>query len=102
MSTANSCGVGSSGFTSEMIGSTLDVAIDTSNEKSDEVEGMQVFREESYLDYEDMATVESHTMVEKDEDTGEPIRSQMVYVDEHTCIGKLPIIWHIMFEILAR
>jgi len=33
--------------------------------------------------------VESHAKVEKDPDTGEPIRSQMVYVDEHTCIGTI-------------
>ena len=35
----------------------------------------------------DLQTVESHTRVEKDEDTGEPIRTQMVYVDEVSCIG---------------
>jgi ferredoxin len=38
-------------------------------------------------DDEDLTTVESHKNVEVDEETGEPIRTQMVYVDEHTCIG---------------
>lgn len=27
------------------------------------------------------------TTVERDEETGELIRTQMVYVDEHSCIG---------------
>ena len=34
----------------------------------------------------DFETVESHTLVEKYED-GSPVRSQMVYVDEYSCIG---------------
>jgi len=75
------------GFDPSTIESTLDVAMDTSLEVADELEGMQAFREESYIDEDDLTTLESHTKVEKDEDSGDPIRSQMVYVDEHTCIG---------------
>jgi hypothetical protein len=75
------------GFDSATIQSTLDVAVDLSRE-ADEVLGMQTYREESYDDWEDLTLVESHTKVEKDPDTGEPVRTQMVYVDEHTCIGE--------------
>ena len=72
------------GFDAKTISNTLDVAMDTEREKED-VEGMRLFREESYYDDDiDLRTVESHTRVEKDPETGEPIRSQMVYVDEHT------------------
>jgi ferredoxin len=77
------------GFDTRTISSTLDVATDNSLEVAGEMEGMQAYREESYLDDEDIdfETVESHSMVEKDTETGEAIRTQMVYVDEHTCIG---------------
>ncbi|CAB9520811.1 DNAJ heat shock N-terminal domain-containing protein [Seminavis robusta] len=75
------------GFDSSTIESTLDVSMDSSLEEKDEVDGMKLFREESYWDEEDMSLVESHTKVAKDPDTGETMRSQMVYVDEHTCIG---------------
>jgi len=75
------------GFDRTVIANALDVAVDTTLEEKDEVEGMQTYREESYLEEVDLETVESHTKVEMDEETGEPIRSQMVYVDEHTCIG---------------
>jgi len=74
------------GFDAATIASTLDIAVDTLKE-DDEVEGMQSYRESSYSEEEDLTLVESHTKVEKDPDTGEPIRTQMVYVDEHTCIG---------------
>jgi ferredoxin len=74
------------GFTTEAISSTLGVATDSTLEK-DEVAGMQAYREESYLEEIDLQKVESHTTVETDPDTGEPIRTQMVYVDEHACIG---------------
>ena len=74
------------GFDAATIESTLDIAVDTSRE-ADELEGMKAFREDSYWEEEDLMEVESHTKVDKDPDTGEPIRSQMVYVDEHTCIG---------------
>lgn len=76
------------GFDSSTIESTLDIAVDASLETSDELEGMQAFREESYLDEADLALVESHTKVDKDPDSGDPVRTQMVYVDEHTCIGE--------------
>ena len=73
------------GFDSKTIANTLDVAMDTKLEDDDEM--MQVYREEQYLDDTDWKQVESHTKVDKDPETGEPIRQQMVYVDEHTCIG---------------
>ena len=77
------------GFEKETIKNTLDVAVDDSLERSEEVEGMSLYREESYLDDDiDLTTVESHTRVEMDDETGEPVRTQMVYVDEHTwCVS---------------
>ena len=63
------------------------MAVDDTLEQADEVAGMQLYREESFLDDVDLETVESHTRVEIDDETGEPVRQQMVYVDEHTCIG---------------
>lgn len=74
------------GFDKDIIAAALDISTDTSREQ-DEVRGMDLYREESYLEEVDLATVESHTRVEIDEETGEPVRAQMVYVDEHTCIG---------------
>ena len=74
------------GFDKTTIQNTLDVAVTPDDfETSDEVQGMQSYRDESYLDDVDLKTVESHTRVEMED--GEPIRTQMVYVDEHTCIG---------------
>jgi ferredoxin len=77
------------GFDANTIANTLDIAMDDTLENTNEVEGMQSFRETAYLDdlLEDLKKVESHTKVEKDADTNEPVRQQMVYVDEHTCIG---------------
>jgi ferredoxin len=76
------------GFEKETIQNTLGVAMDSSLEIiGGEMEGMQKYREETYEEEVDLSTVESHTRVEIDEETGEPVRSQMVYVDEHTCIG---------------
>jgi ferredoxin len=77
------------GFDSKVIANTLDVATDTRLEDQDQVEGMQTYRNKVYEAslLEDLETLESHTRVELDVETGEPIRSQMVYVDEHTCIG---------------
>jgi ferredoxin len=77
------------GFDQKIIQATLGVATDTSLEVAQELEGMQAYREESYLEDSDVdfETVESHTRVETDPTTGEPVRAQMVYVDEHTCIG---------------
>ena len=79
------------GFDASTIQSTLEIAVDTSLE-DDELEGMKTYREESYLEDEDLTLVESHVKVPKDPETGEPIRSQMVYVDEHTCIGTINIL----------
>jgi ferredoxin len=75
------------GFDRETIRNALGVAVDSSLETIDEVRGMQKYREQSFWDDVDLTTVESHTQVEKDEETGEPERLKMVYVDEHTCIG---------------
>ena len=75
------------GFDREIIQNALGVAMDTTLETLDEVKGMQNYREESFWDNVDLTTVESHTQVEKDSETLEPTRLQMVYVDEHTCIG---------------
>lgn len=76
------------GFDDSTIANTFDVAMDTSLEQDGMVEGLQEFQQEGYLDDEtDWTTVESHTMVDKDPDTGEPVRQQMVYVDEISCIG---------------
>jgi ferredoxin len=75
------------GFDSDTIKNTFNVAVDDSLETKDEVIGMKQYRETSYWDDEDWKKVESHTKVEKDPETGEPMRQQMVYVDEHTCIG---------------
>ena len=75
------------GFDDTTVSNTFGVAVDDSLEKDGMVEGMQEYREMGYIEEEDWKTVESHTKVEKDPDTGEPIRQQMVYVDEHTCIG---------------
>lgn len=78
------------GFDDETIKNSFDVEVDDSRETTDEVSGMKEYREELY-DYEeeeeDWNLVESHTRVEKDQETGEAIRQQMVYVDEHACIG---------------
>ena len=96
-------------FSPEVIASTLGVATTTELEK-DDVAGMSDYRQGSYLDEIDLETVESHTQVsgffrfcciwsrhskthmlpcqvERDEETGDLVRTQMVYVDEHTCIG---------------
>lgn len=83
------------GFSSESISSTLGVAIDESLETDEGDEVLVKFQEETaesgfgmYLEEEvDLETVESHTTVAVDEETGYPTRSQMVFVDEHTCIG---------------
>lgn len=73
------------GFDRSTIASTLDVSIE---EKADaEMETMRSYLIESYLDMDDPLTVESHTTVQRDSDTNQPTRSQMVYVDEHACVG---------------
>lgn len=75
------------GFDSDTIKNTFDVAVDDSLESQDELVGMKEYRNTIYSEDEDLKKVESHAKVEKDPETGEPIRQQMVYVDEHTCIG---------------
>jgi ferredoxin len=82
------------GFSSEVIKNSLGVAVD---DKQEEIDNrlMENFRNLTkttgfgmvVVDTElDLKEVESHSFVDFD-DNGEPIRSQMVYVDEHTCIG---------------
>jgi ferredoxin len=76
------------GFDTLTIQNTFGVAVNDELETKDEAIGMKEYREMTYVDNdEDLKKVESHTKVEKDPETGEPIRQQMVYVDEHTCIG---------------
>jgi ferredoxin len=83
------------GFEPDTIRNTLNLAVDESLEIDEDNEVFEKFKKETaktgfsmYLnDDEDLTTVESHTTVDVDEETGEPIRTQMVYVDEHTCIG---------------
>lgn len=83
------------GFEADSIAATLGVATDSSLETEEGDEMLEAFQEETadtgfgmYLDDDvDLETVESHAAVVVDEDTGEPIRSQMVFVDEHSCIG---------------
>lgn len=87
------------GYTAEQIQSTLGVEVDRAKEVDTENPLFETFQEETtkttgggfsyYLDDEEVEKdkVESHTTVERDEETGELIRHQMVYVDEHSCIG---------------
>lgn len=76
------------GFDAAAIENTFGVALDDSLETRDEPGGMREYRLSLYEDDEqDEATVESHAGVEIDAETGEPLRQQMVYVDEHACIG---------------
>jgi NAD-dependent dihydropyrimidine dehydrogenase PreA subunit len=75
------------GFDDVVIKNTFGVEVDDSLESKDEVAGMKEYRKTMYLEDDDWKKIESHTKVEKDPETGEPIRQQMVYVDEHTCIG---------------
>lgn len=77
------------GFNADAITNTLDVATDTSLEDADQVEGMKAYRDTVYEAdlLEDLKEVESHTKVDIDTETGDPVRAQMVYVDEHACIG---------------
>lgn len=83
------------GFDSETISNALGVATDDSLETEEGDEVLEDFFEETaksgfgmQLDDDvDLETVESHQYVDTDEETGDPIRSQMVYVDEHACIG---------------
>jgi len=74
------------GYSSGAIEATLGLATDDALERElFDNEALDFI--EADIDLEDLKKVESHTRVELDEETGEPIRTQMVYVDEHTCIG---------------
>jgi len=83
------------GYSSEAISATLGVATDETIESNNyDNPLLDEYRQKKLaLDEDDPYTeidpseVESHTTVERDEDTNELIRSQMVYVDEHSCIG---------------
>ena len=83
------------GFSSESISSTLGVATDDELERDVDNQLYEAFKEETSKsgfgmytkDDVDLETVESHTQVEWDDELDEPVRSQMVYVDEHTCVG---------------
>ena len=83
------------GFSSESISSTLGVAMDEELERDPTNEVFEAFKEQTaksgfglYIDdIVDLQKVESHTRVEWDDEIDEPVRSQMVYVDEVTCIG---------------
>ena len=80
------------GFDDATVKNSFGVEIDDSKETKDEVDrGMNEYRHSiedwGVDDDEDLTLVESHTKVEFDEETKEPVRQQMVYVDEHACIG---------------
>jgi hypothetical protein len=85
------------GFSKDTIAATLGVATDSSGEIDPNNQLLSTFQDITKktgfgmvvkdVDEIDPKTVESHTTIDRDEDTGEPIRSQMVYVDEFTCIG---------------
>lgn len=82
------------GFSPEVIQKSLGVAVDDKQEEVDNrlVEDFRAVTKTTgfgmvVVDTElDLKEVESHTLVDVDEN-GKPVRSQMVYVDEHTCIG---------------
>ncbi len=85
------------GWSKEAIKDTLGLTVDESVEQEAfDNDALVQFNEEikagalgavSTDDLEDLKMIESHKYVEIDEDTGEPVRAQMVYVDEHSCIG---------------
>lgn len=83
------------GFGEESIGATLGVATDDELERDLDNKLFEAFKKETsksgfgmYVEDDvDLETVESHTRVDWDDELDEPVRSQMVYVDEHTCIG---------------
>mmetsp|Transcript_532 Transcript_532/g.1210 ORF Transcript_532/g.1210 Transcript_532/m.1210 type:complete len:405 (-) Transcript_532:216-1430(-) len=83
------------GFSTESISSTLGVATDEEQEYDETNDVFEAFKEETaktgfglMVDEDvDLEIVESHTQVEWDDKTDEPVRAQHVYVDEVTCIG---------------
>lgn len=82
-------------FSPEIIAATLGVATDTSLEDDrddDSYARLKAYRKSTYEDWDpiDLQAVESHALVPLDPDNpATPLdgRTQMVYVDEHTCIG---------------
>ena len=83
------------GFEADTIAATLGVATDETLETDEDNEMFEKFKEETaetgfgmYLGEDvDLETVESHQYVELDEETGLPVRAQMIYVDEDACVG---------------
>ena len=83
------------GFGVESISSTLGVATDGELETDETNVVFEAFKAETAKtgfglmvdDDVDLQAVESHTRVEWDDESNEPVRAQHVYVDEVTCIG---------------
>ena len=83
------------GFGAESISSTLGVATDGKLETDELNVVFEAFKADTAKtgfglmvdDDVDLQAVESHTRVEWDDESNEPVRSQHVYVDEVTCIG---------------
>jgi len=83
------------GFETETIRNTFGIAVDNALETAGDPKGLEEYRRgsndyrdcEHEYDDETGALVDSHARVPSDPETGEPIRQQMVYVDEHACIG---------------
>jgi ferredoxin len=83
------------GFGAESISSTLGVATDGDLETDETNVVFEAFKAETAKtgfglmvdDDVDLQAVESHTRVEWDDESNEPVRAQHVYVDEVTCIG---------------
>jgi len=80
------------GFSSDEIENALGVATNDVLDSDDSVleEFREVERETEFVELDpeiDLEDIESHTTVERDEDTNEVIRLQNVYVDEVSCIG---------------
>lgn len=80
------------GFSSDEIENALGVATNDVLDSDDSVleEFREVERETEFVELDpeiDLELIESHTTVERDEETNEVIRLQNVYVDEVSCIG---------------
>ena len=70
------------GFSSEQIENTVELSV-----LEPENIVMEASSGEGTTIIEDYETRESHKFVERDEETGEIVRHQNVFVDEHDCIG---------------
>ena len=77
------------GFEASTIASALDLAETEKPADAFLETGMQDYRKAMYLQEssDELKLTDSHTRVTRDPGTGEPNRNQMVYVDEHACIG---------------